>query len=310
MLAGFFTSKAFVVSAVIAALLLGAAAGAYYTFDADSFGSESACSAPALRGAPVAAAPTDARDGRTRTVRYALDAAAYQAGALDLCLGVGELLVEPSNASQVEVVFTIRGATSAIDETQVEAAFRADDGRLVIGAWQSRIGRSGDAFGTRSAEVTLLVRVPVDAAYRLHAVSYVGDVRVGALRLDALDASADVGDVIVRDVELQGNATLRADVGDAILAATSVQSGTLRLTSEVGNVEAALPLRADVGYDATATASVGEAVVRLGEGASTTSEEDGPGQTATGRSGGYAEKPTKVIVNARADVGDARIVAS
>lgn len=311
--AGFLSSKYFLVSAAVAAAILAAGATTYVASEGagTSWVGGTDCDAPRLPSAVVDATLV-ARlddDGKTRTQTYTLDGASFTGGALDLCLAVGEIVVEPSAGSSIEIlVVTTANSAAAVEGTRVPVAFRADGDRLIVGAWQEAHGRSRGAFGTHDgADVALTVRVPSSGPYDVRASNDVGDVRVSGLMIDDLDASADVGSVIVRDVDLLGNATLAADVGDALLVASSVQTGTIRLTTDVGNAEATLPSRADVGYDARASASVGETVIRIGPTEHYDSEADGAGETETARSAGFASRPTRVVVHVDADVGDARI---
>lgn len=312
---GFLASKYFLVSAIIATVIVGGAAGAYYvgtSYGGFTFSSQEACEAPALTGAPIAATPQVESDnsGRRRIETYVVDAASFAGGSLDLCISVGEIYVEPSEGPNVELVFTIDGDQArAVADTEVAAEFRSEDGGLVVGAWEPWRGRSEGVFRGDSAEVRLTLRVPASGAYDVRAVNDVGDVRVRGLIVHELRAQTDVGNVLVRDVDLTGNATLVTDVGDAILAALSVQTGEIIVRSDVGTAEAALPLRADVGYDAHAATNVGDAVLRIGETEFHEADADGPSEEERARSSGFATKPTKVTVDVTTDVGDARITA-
>lgn len=313
--AGFFASKYFLVSVAVAAAIIAAGATTYFVSErtGTSWVGGTDCDAPSLPGATVEAALASRLDddGKRRTQTYTLDGASFTGGALDLCLAVGEIVVEPSAGSSVEIlVVTTAGTADAVAGTRVPVAFRADGDRLVVGAWQEAHGRSRSAFGSHDgADVALTVRVPSSGPYDVHAINDVGDVRVSGLMIDALQASADVGSVIARNIDLMGDATLTSDVGDALLVASSVQTGTIRLTTDVGNAEATLPSRADVGYDARASAGVGETAIRIGPTEQYDSDADGAGETETARSAGFASRPTRVIVHADADVGDARITA-
>lgn len=292
---------------------MSAAGASYYLADGvgASFGTHEACDAPVLEGSALNATRTvsSEREGRTRAIVYELDGSDYTGGALELCLGVGEILVEPATGSNVRVSFRIEGdQPRAVSETVVDAAFRATSGGgLTIAAWEERIGEGRELFGMDGAEVTLVVSVPASGGYRIDASNDVGDVRVRGLLADELRASADVGTVLVTDLDLQGDARVASDVGDAIAHFLSVQSGNITISSDVGNAEVQLPLRADVGYDAHAATNVGEVVILIGDTESYESEGDGPGEDERARSSGYSGKPTRVVVEVTSDVGDARI---
>ncbi|HUR70020.1 MAG TPA: hypothetical protein VM370_12305, partial [Candidatus Thermoplasmatota archaeon] len=278
-----------------------------------SFEVRDACDAPPLAGTALAAAPSRLvdDDGKRRTDTFRFDAATFQGGAIDLCASVGEILVEPTNGTTVELQWIVQGHSQrVVEETHVAAQLRNDGGRLVIGAWESQIGREGGWFGGDGADTRLVVRLPETGAYAMTIATDVGDVHVSGLRVSALAASSDVGNVIVLDTDLEGDAKGRADVGDVIFHFGSVQSGNISAIVDVGNADVELPQRADVGYDATADAGVGEAVVRLGETESYDAKEDAPGGHVEARSMGFATKPTRIVVRAGSDVGDARIVAS
>lgn len=310
---GFFASKYFVLSAVVAVGIVAGGATAYYAGGRVFSQWHDGCDAPVLAGAPLTffATQTLSDQGERRTVRYTADLGAFQGGALDLCVDVGEVLLSATNGTSIEVEFLVESDhATAVQATQVEAALRDEGGRLVLAAWESQRGEAGSWLGTQSARVRLTVRVPASAAYEVRAVSNVGDVRVSDLLASTLRLETDVGDVVATRLDLQGDATLMADVGDAILSAVSVQTGEISLASNVGNVEAELPASVDVGYDAHASADVGEVMVRLGDTESHESDGEGPGETESARTSNYAQKPTQVVVRARTDVGDARIVVA
>lgn len=310
----FFTTKYFVISAVAAGLILGGAAGVYYV--ADSGGPtfiNSACNTPALLGTKLASIPTIVNEsgGDRRTETYTLNATAYAGGRLDLCASVGEVIVEPSTGPTVELVWVIHnGTNAAVEKTQVMAEMRNVDGRLVIAAWQSTAGRTTGLLSSESADARLTLRVPATGGYDVTVRTHIGDIHVSEVIADKLGLRTDVGDIVVRAVDLQGNATATTNVGKAIFSLASVQTGTIRLVTDVGDAEVELPQRADVGYDATAKTDVGEVTLRIGATEDAETHKDVPGGSAKARSQGFAGKPTQVIVSASADVGNARIVAS
>ncbi|HUR68133.1 MAG TPA: hypothetical protein VM370_02725, partial [Candidatus Thermoplasmatota archaeon] len=206
----FFTSKYFLISAVVAALVVGGAAGAYYTTGiGGSFEVRDACDAPPLAGTALAAAPSRLvdDDGKRRTDTFRFDAAAYQGGAIHLCASVGEILVEPTNGTTVELQWIVQGRSQrVVEETRVAAAAHNDGGRLTVGAWEATVGRDGGWFGGGDGPDTrLVVRLPESGAYALRIATDVGDVHVNGLRASALHATSDVGNVIVGDVDLEGD---------------------------------------------------------------------------------------------------------
>lgn len=309
----FFRTKQFVIAAAIAILILGAAA-ATYTVNGLTAGwaSSEGCHVE-MAGEPIATEPAvvvDA-DGRHRTVTYSFDAAGLDGGRLAACSRVGEILVEPSLDGRAHVELRIRGESAdAVAATEVRAVFSRLDGGLGVAAWHQVVGEEKGMFGSRHVEITTLVRLPATGAFDVSLASEVGDLRVTDLLVGNLTLQSDVGDVRALDVDAQGDVSARSDVGDVILSLRSVQSGVLDAASDVGDIEVALPLRADVGYAVTAQSDVGETEVRIGETETHTSEEDGVGGRVEARSRDYDSKPTKVQVHASSDVGDVGVTAN
>lgn len=310
----FFGSKYFAVAAAVAAAILVGAASAYYMTDAGAtYQTLDACDAPALGGSEVSVTPRVEvdDDGERRMEAYTWNTTGLVGGRLDLCLAVGEIDVEPADGDALSVeVETYSGSARAVADTKTEVRFAKDGDRLVLAAWESARGAERSLFDGNGAAVRLVLRVPPSGAFTVHATNDVGDIRVSGLMVEDPTFQTDVGSVLVRNVDVVGNATLISNVGDTILHATSVTSGAIRLTSDVGNAEAQLPQRADVGYDVTATTDVGEAFIAIGDVESSESEGEGPGEHRSARTSGFASKPTRVTVEATTDVGDARIVAS
>lgn len=314
---GFFGSKYFLISAVVAALLLGGAAGAYYIAersDGTVFSFSGGCATPALGGSNIpvpSPTVTDSDGGRRRLVEYTLEASQYAGGALKACVDVGAIQVEPAAGSHVQIVFEIVGDTSgAVEATKVDAAFAERAGALSIGAWQSQRGETNGFFHDEGAAVHVTVRLPATGAYDLDLSSDVGNVRVGDLLVGDLEASTDVGHIAVSQADLTGNVTLTTEVGDIDLVAASVQTSRIELSVDVGDVNAQLPRRAEIGYDVEASADVGSVSVDIGPTEAMTSEEDGPSEHKTARSQGYADKVTKVRVTIVTDVGDGTLTTS
>lgn len=314
MATGFLGSKAFLLSALVAVGILAAGLGAYAMSvgpGGRTFSAEGGCDAPAMGGAPLAVTPEVVveDDGARRTETYALDAAAFHGGAIDLCAVVGEILVEPAAGTRAELVFVIAGSpTKVVRSTVVEARFAAQGDRLLIGGWESLSGRSSGPFGGDTADVRTFLRVPASGAWSVRASMEVGDVRVSDLLVDDLRLASEVGNLRAIGVDLQGNATLDANVGDAIAQLASVQTGRIALAAEVGDLELRLPQRADVGYDALGETDVGEVELRLGPSEDYDSEGDGPGERERAKTAGFASKPTQVTVEAVDSVGDVLIV--
>lgn len=309
----FFRTKQFVIAAVAAVFILGAAAAAYTVGGFSSgFAHHEGCRV-AVEGAPLEASPGVLVDegGRRRTVTYTFDAAGFDGGSLVACSPVGEILVEPSPDTSVHVEFRIRADNAAAAEaTDVRVRFTRLGSGLGIAAWQETVGESTEAFGTRSASVTTLIRLPATGAYDVELTSEVGDLRVSQLLVGDLALHSDVGEVRALDVDVQGNVALTSDVGDVIADLRSVQSGRIDASSDVGRVEIRLPQRADIGYDVVAASDVGDVDVRLGETETYTRESEGPGAHVEARSRGYEGKPTKVRVTALSDVGSVQVLAS
>lgn len=309
--AGFFGSKFFVIAIVAGGIVL-ATGAALYNVGSGFIGDDvRGCDAPSMTGPRIDATPRDERVGdEERRVSYALPADALVGGLADLCVAVGEVVVTQATGDAAEVVFTIRGPSTAVDRTQVRAEFTQRDGGLGLAAWEAVAGRTGTLVSRRSVDVTLEVRLPQTGAFDLRATSDVGDVRATSLLLGNATLSTDVGDVVATALDVQGNVTVTTDVGQVTLQLDSVQSGKIRASSDVNDVEVRLPQRADVGYDVHATTDVGDATVEIGPTERFESRSDGPGDDVQARSQGYATKPTQVVVEATSDVGDVVVKAS
>lgn len=309
---GFFASKQFLVAVVVAGAILAAGAGAYaLSGPSDGISLTRGCDAPAMGGAPLDVTPnvTTESGGRRRTVTYTLDAASYQGGDIDLCTVVGQIIVQPAAGSRVELVFEIAGdVAEAVTATRVDARFASQGGKLLIGGWEPMVGKASPIFGSDTANARAILRVPASGAWTLRAHTSVGDVSVSEMLLGDVELASDVGNLLVDGVDLQGNATLVANVGDATARLASAQSGRIEASSEVGDVVVRLPARVDVGYSALGETDVGEVELRLGPSEDYASEGDGPGERERAQSAGYAAKPTKVTVEATTSVGDVSII--
>lgn len=311
---GFFSSKHFVVSGLVAVAIIAGAAGAYYaTPIGGSHGWSGGCDAPSLAGAPLAVEATTEieDDGERRVVTYRLPAGSYTAGSLDACSPFGEIVVDPALGDEIEVRFTIEAPiAAAVEETDVVAQLRDDGGALVVGAWIERIGETSGIYGNdRSAHVRLQIRLPDTGAWDIDAHSSAGDVHVSDVMVGTLDLESSFGNVVAIGIDLAGDATLMTSAGDATLSLASVQSGRVLADSSFGNVEIELPSRADVGYDVVGETSFGEVTIRIGP-TDEYDSEGSAGERETARTAGYDSKPTKVQVTGTSSAGDVRIVTS
>lgn len=309
---GYLRSRHFVVAASLAALVLAGGASAYYVGGIErTLALRPACATPVLEGTglPLDLSRTTEDNERRRDETYRLNASGLRGGALLLCLDVGEVHVEPAEGDGV-LAQVASDSAAAARATKVEVRAHADGDRLVVAVWQTSRGQARSLFHDESASTRLVLRVPTTGPFTLDATTGVGDVRVIGLLLGETRLASDVGNVALRGVDLQGNATIETGVGDATLDAASVVGGRLRVSADVGNAEALLPQRADVGYDVRASTDVGEVVIRIGDVEASDSQGDGPGERETARSSGYAGKPTKVVVEAATSVGDARVTTT
>lgn len=312
---GYFTSRQFLVAAAVAAFLVAGAAAAW-SFGAGEGGivlDARACQAPAHLGTQIPTTPRVERDedGERVVASYDVDAGEAVGGSVHVCTAVGEVLVEPSPDALAHLQVRVAGEPDAVAATSYGTWFGRHDGTLVLQAWVERQASSGSFWGMRNgAEAVIVLQVPMTGAYDVVALADVGDARVGALLVRELRVETAVGEARATGVDLTGNATISSDVGRAVLSAASVQTGTISVASDVDDVEVELPRRADVGYDVTASADVGDVDVEVGDTELDERDSDGPSASAHVRTAGYASKPTQVRVVATADVGSVRVVAS
>lgn len=302
----YFRTKYFVIAAIVAGLLLGGAAAAYLTTDVSWSGDEHGCDTRVAQGTPLDAVPqVTQNESRRRTLEWTIDAASFDAGLLDACVAVGELLVEPSADDKVRIIARIAASASeAVDKTEVVVDVAQSGNQLNLAAYEARVGQARRVFSDDGAELTLIVQLPDRGAWDLRAATAVGDVRASGLMLRDVKASADVGEVRAIDVDLSGNLSAETSVGSIVLSLTSVQSGTIRATSDVDDVEIRLPTRVDVGYDVNAESNVGSVDVRIGDTELYTRQDETVGGDVHARTKGYDEKPARVVVQASANVGD------
>lgn len=308
----YFQSRYFVISAIIAVGIVAAAASAYSFVEGGTFSYSGGCSEPELPGRALAlAAPVSTEDDRSRTLEQTANATDYDAVRLDLCVAVGEIIIEPTSADSLTATWLVEADDrSAVEGTDVLLSFRDDAGTLVIAAWEPQVGRSTTVFGDRGTVARLTVHVPMDLLADVRAHVDVGDVHASGIRASALDMGADVGSVVANLPELQGDARMSADVGDVTLSLGSVQGANLTLSADIGSVELELPSRADIGYDVSASTDIGDVRVNLGETERYDRQGEGPGSRVDARSSGYATKPTQVKVRATTDVGNIGVVVA
>lgn len=306
---GYFQSKHFAVAAFVAALIL--VAGATALTLGNGLGSsfargEVGCEAPTVAGSPTQPAreAQSSDGGKARDESFVVNAS--DLAAVDACVAVGEFILAPSEDDRVRVTVRVRSdAAEATSETLVETRFARGPDGLRLAVWEARVGYATSGFGgTNAADVVVTVHVPDGARPDLVARTHVGDVRVTDVMVGNATASVDVGDLRILRADLAGDLDARVDVGSAVVQLDSVQSGTLGVTADVGDVELRLPTRADVGYDVTAQSGVGSVEVRLGETEDYREEDEPTGGNVHARTRGYDAKPTKVQVTVTSDVGD------
>lgn len=317
MIPGFFQSKYFLASGIVAVLLVAGAAATYSLTDAGNFGSfngaHRACDPIALSGSPIATpAPTDDRSGSTRTVTYLVDlSGAKTASLLAACASVGNVRLEPSTDARARVVFTITGDPGAVADTGVTLALATTaSGAIQLAAWENHAGVGGTPFNVRGAGVDVSIHMPELGSPDVRASSDVGDVLVSQLLVGNVTLTSDVGRVRAVGVDITGNVTMTSSVDDVELRAASIQSGHVKLQSDVGAITAALPPRADIGYDVTAKSDVGSVRVEIGATELHDSKSDGAGGDVHARSKDYDGKLVRVVVDATSNVGDVTITAT
>jgi hypothetical protein len=313
----FFSSPQFLASAIVALLVLAGGAAAYAWIGPGSpggfgyAGDGRACDPIPLSGAPLATpAPSDETSGGVRTIAYALPTDATRASLLAACSTVGDVAIAQATGTP-RVVFTIRSDDAdALADTNVTLALaRTADGALQLAAWESRAGTSRDPFQQRGSSVDVRIEVPEWGAPDVRARSDVGDVLVSQLLVGNMTLRTDVGRARAVGVDITGNVSMQTNVHDVELRAASIQSGRVTLRSDVGTIVAALPARADVGYDVTAKSDVGDVSVNLGPTELYQGNKDGGGGDVHARSQGYDGKPTKVVLEATSNVGAINITA-
>lgn len=319
---GFFRSKEFIItSCIVAVLLVGALAVGSGVVGDETVRQRRGCSVDLPAGADLAAVREDSRpqirDGRAeRVVAYTLaDAPEGGTGTLALCTSVGHLVVSPSADGVSRLVFTITNigpaGADAVERAEVEAAFRNDGGRLGIAAWVDRSTTvESTFFGGQSTVVRVELEVPAERTYRVDAHTDVGDVTLSSLSLSRLVARTDVGDIEGEALRLSGALDAATDVGDVELAFTSLETAHWAVSTDVGHVELVLPGSRDTGYEVSARSDVGHVELELGSTEHYQEQEDGPSERVEARTTGFAERPARITIDARTDVGSITITAT
>lgn len=308
--AGYFRSTPFLVALLVALGIMGTGVALYAIVGGGeewSVGSDAGCDAPALAGAPVEVAPTDAKSDAThRTVSWTLDANGTQGGLLRACVDAGSVAAVESPDGAIHVVARIVGRAEAVDATQVSAAFAKRGAGIQIAAWEARAGRAGGFGFARHADVAFEIQLPSTGRFDADASTDSGAVTLRGLLWGNLSLSADSGDVTLESADLAGNATLLVDSGTVRAQLSGVGPGAIRAGADSGTIRLTLPQRADVGYDVTGSAASGDVSVSIGE----TERYEKQDDDVRAVSKDYASKPTQVRVNASVDSGIVEVVAT
>lgn len=315
----FFTSKEFLISGLIALVILGAGVAASGAVFESGIRSSQGCSVPAPPGQALDPRIQDTGvnwdgDRFERVVTYTLDQAPDGPATLDLCTNVGDVEITPSSDGEYRVQAVITndgpGADEAVDRTRVTVAMTEANGRLHIAADQPHQVNAQRWFESRSTRVDIELQVPPGHAHALDVRTDVGDITLAALAFGELDLVTDVGDVDGQGISLEGPLEARTDVGDIDLALASVATATYELRTDVGDIDLALPSTEDTGYDVEASADVGGVDVAIGPTEHRSHDSSGASEETTARSEGYAEKAHRVRIDAQSDVGSIEITAT
>lgn len=246
---------------------------------------------------------------QNRVLRYSFDASAFDRASLDICAALGDVTVEPSQSSNLTVEVRISGGSPELrDKLVTHVAFAQRDGTLNVASWQAAVEHRWRLGEQTFPSLTVVVKAPESLVYAITLTGSSADLRVSDLRVSNLTLDSKFGDVRASGVLMEGNVHAATRSGDIVLNFTSVQSGAILADTRFGDIDIALPNRADTGYDAYVDTNFGDVHVNIG---AAEIYEGGHGQDETHvRTAGYAEKPTKVEVRAETRSGDVRIVAS
>lgn len=309
---GFFRSRHFAISAVIAALILVAGATAVSMHDFGFPGSSSSeCRVRLPTGDALRTTPRTTDEGATRILRWSADAAAFDVARIDVCLAVGDLAVEPADDGNVTLELRLRGGAPELRETfPYNVAFaRGSDGGLAIAAWQGAVRERWSMENEGLPAATVVLRLPQDVRVEGSVASAFGHVGAAAVRAANLTLDTNSGDVRAAGLLLEGGLRAETNFGNVELELASVGTGRIVAESNSGDIDLKLPQRADVGYDVVAESSTGDIVVRIGDAESYENDSHAVGGTARVRSAGYGTKPTQVEIDADTSFGDVRVIA-
>lgn len=307
---GFFQSKQFVASAIVATLIL---AGGALAVSQSSLGPTTfrtaGCDARVLPGAAIDVAPVVADEEERRVLTFTLDAAAFDAATVKLCTRAGDIVVEPTSADALTLEVRIVGGTAAERaEMPLHTSFTTEGSALGVAAWEGAREYPWRFSGSiPSAQIVL--RVPDAMLTDADLANVHGDVRASGLRASTLNARTSSGDVALLDILAEGGVEAASRFGDVTLQFASVQTGNVTAETSSGDVEVRLPSRADVGYDVYAETRTGEVTVRVGDAETYESDARGLGQEVHVRTRGFDAAPTQVTVRTEARHGDVLVVA-
>ena len=165
------------------------------------------------------------------TVMEKKDALKLHEGVLDseftgltLDLDVADVTIEPGNAFRV--------AYGLGNEPQIETA---GDGTLTIREHAKDRWWEGIHF-TSASQPYVTITVPEGTVLNAIGVTVdVGDMKVSGLEVGSLHADADVGDLTLQAVTVQGPMDFSADVGNVDCSETAV-AGTVQIEVDTGDI--------------------------------------------------------------------------
>lgn len=310
---GFFGSREFVVSLVLAlAVVAGGAIAIGTGFRGGGSVEYASCDRPLLPGAELPVAAPEVESSRTlRTVRYVLDAAGREGGAVAACAHFGDVRIGLSPDDKVRVTFTIAsdGMSDILDRAEVRLAVHDQGAGLGVGAWVAREGGISRFGSTSVAYADVEILLPATGAYEVDAETEHGLVALDGLMTRGARLVSSFGDVEVAGVDAGGNLTASSEHGEVRVALAGVHTSAVHVVSRFGSVTARLPARADVGYNVTAATSFGDVDVQVGPVESYDTDDEGMGGRVHVRTVGYDGKPTQVEVLAESDHGDVVVTA-
>ncbi len=280
-------------------------------FDSWSFSSHSGCSTSTPSGTVIEANVTDSGvemvKGRAhRVINHVVNASDTVGGGIDVCTAVGDITVTTSDDEFARVTFVI-DSDDADDAraARFEGVFTRQNDGLRIAAWQpASDDEGGSSWGGRHTSASVFIALPETGPYALKIRTDVGDITLKDLIAGEIDTSTDVGDITFSRVHATKDVDARSDVGDLDLRFASAQSAGFSLRSDVGDIDVVLAARADTGYDVYAESDVGKVHVDIGPAESKSASSDPPGERVETRSTSFDDRPTKIRIDSRSDVGD------